>query len=234
MTRRVSTLTLHKYRYGELSPDEHAEIEQLLASDAELRARLDAQLAQRSSFEDTPIPQAILDLAKAPEPANNNSAWMWMTAALVVAAMALIAVPRSAPPSLPGAPAISSDVRLKGDKNGIEAWVSTQDGPRKVLSDAPLHPGDRIQVRVRRPTAPWVTVAGTGPSGQVEIYGSWEADMFEGGWQSAPFALGLDDTLGAQAIHTVFSEQRPSESSVRARVIARGPNIRTLEYETEE
>lgn len=232
MTRRVSTLTLHKYRYGELPPDEHAEIDRLLEADPELRSRLQAQVAQRASFEESPIPEAIRKLSAPPTPANNNTPWMWVTAALVVAAMALIAVPRTPVTAVDGTPAISSDVRLKGEKNGIEAWVSTNDGPRKVLSDAPLRPGDRIQVRVRRPTAPWVTVAGTGPTGQVEIYGSWEADMFEGGWQSAPFALGLDDTIGAQAIHTVFSEERPSEGSVRARVTRGGSDIRTLEYET--
>lgn len=232
MTRRISTLKLHQYRYGELPPDERAEIERLIAEDPELRSRLQAQENQRAAFELSPVPDAIKKLAAPPSPANNNRGWVLLTAPLMLAAIALIAVPRAQVPALDGTPVISSDVRLKGDNNGIEAWMSTAEGPRKVDDGARLHPGDRIQVRVRRPSAPWVTVAGTGPDGSIEVYGSWEADMSDGGWQSAPFALGLDDTLGSQAVHTVFTEHRPSDDQVRDLVIDNQPDIRTIVYVT--
>lgn len=229
MTRKhMSTLTLHRYRYGELSPAEAAEVEAWLAAHPDDAARLEAQVANRKAFELEPVPRAIRQLQAAPE-ASGSRWWSWLAAPLLVAATVLVAIPRV--DTLEEGPPIASDVRTKGANKRLEAWVARDGGSRPVVEGETIRADDRIQLRVRRPPLPWVSLAGTGPDGAIEVYGSFHTDPAAEGWQSAPFALGLDGTPGRQRFHAVFTAQQPQPELVRRILSNQAPNARS-EVET--
>ena len=56
------------------------------------------------------------------------------------------------------------------------------------------------------------TLAGRDGAGRVEIYGTVAA--LGAGLQSAPFALTLDDTQGAQSFYAILSDERPASDAL--------------------
>ncbi|MFT5681467.1 MAG: hypothetical protein ACI8RZ_002373, partial [Myxococcota bacterium] len=136
----ISTLTLHKLRYGELSPDEHAELKTHLSDCETCSGRLSAQENHRAAFELMPVPEAILE-ASAP------SLWKrltqgWLIAPLLVAAMALFVV----------SPGLFDEIRTKGSS---DIKILVEDYGELEVGEA-IRPGDRIQLRI--PPGEWVEV----------------------------------------------------------------------------
>lgn len=222
--RHPSTLTLHQLRYGELPDDVAAEVRAHVHACEVCAPRLRAQENHRAAFELEPVPQAI---RTAPRP---RPAWSWprlvlgglvFAAALLFAAQLMIPTPYD-------------EVRTKGHSATVEIWLQDHGEARPLPADAKVHEGDRIQLRFRRPTHPWVSLVGVDARGTVEIYGTWRADMDTADWQVAPFALELDATPGDQELHTVFSPRRPSEAAIE-KAVGDGPpagwEIRSLTLE---
>ncbi len=216
----LSTLMLHRYRYGELDEGETATLRTHLGECERCQARLQAQENQRAAFELTPVPEAIRAISKQ---AVNRTAWwarwqVWLVPALGAAAVVMLA--------LPGGPSTGTDglkdpervpherVQTKGAKDLFEAWLETERGPRPLANGAEVEPGARIQLRYRKPPHSWVTFAGSDNSGKVEVYGTFPAAESEQDWQTVPFALTLDDVLGVQNFYAVFTHDPPTPESV--------------------
>ncbi len=213
----VSTLKLNQYRYGELEGPALDEIQSHLAECERCSQRLGAQQNNRAAFELEPVPQAIQAAANVPAAANQPSRWLtWVGGAVFAAAAVLLVIPAAQElDTLPTAPSISDGTQTKGAGDDLEVWIDTPTGPAQVKDGGRVHPGDRLQLRYRRPPSDWVTLAGTDAQGTIEIYGSWQASRDESGWQKAPFALGLDDTPGVQKFHAVYTDTQPQPQAVK-------------------
>jgi hypothetical protein len=215
-TKHLSTLTLNRLRYGELTGDALGSARAHLADCADCAARLAAQERNRAAFEAMPVPVAIREAT--PLPANDHRGWSrWLGAVAAVAAAAVVAITVVSPPLGAG-----DGDRPKGDVPDVEAWVDQDGGPVKITSDRQVHPGDRIQIRVRGPRERVVTVAGKDGAGRVAVYGTWTSDG-DDGWEAAPFALELDDTPGDERFYAIFGDREFDERAVRAAILREQP-----------
>ncbi len=212
-SKHLSTLTLHRMRYGELQGDALHEVRAHVAACEACAARLAGQERHRAAFEAMAVPPAIRE-APVPAPANDYRGWIrWATPLAAVAAVAMFAITLVSPPLGPE----DDGNRPKGDTLGVEAWVDQEGGPVKVSGERQVHPGDRIQIRVRGPGQHVVTVAGKDGAGRIAVYGAWTSDDDEG-WEPAPFALELDNTPGDERFYAIFGEREFSERDVRAAI----------------
>ncbi len=216
----LNTLTLHRYRYGELDEAELATLRTHLADCERCSARLAAQENNRAAFELTPVPDFIKDLSsrQAPRKAAWWTRWqVWLAPALGLAAALLIALPTGPSDSLKDPDHLPPEVvSTKGVKDVLEAWLETDRGPRPLAEGATVGPGSRIQLRYRKAPEGWVTFAGSDGSGDFEVYGTWPTESAEEGWQTAPFALTLDETPGIQKFYAVFTSDPPAPETVEA------------------
>ena len=212
MTPHLSSLVLHRLRYGELTPDEITRARTHLDECPRCSAVLRTQENHRAAFELAPLPEAIKAASKtAPAPTWAWQRWFaWGVALAAAVVLTVIAVPRFT----------DDGVRIKGDGSTFEVWRDTTDGPAVLRDHGIVSAGDRIQARFKRPSGPWVTLAGVSARGEVEVHGTWAADMKSTDWQVAPFALELDDEPGDYALVLVFTDERPRETAVEA--VARG------------
>lgn len=226
MSPHLSTLALHRMRNGELSTEETARARAHLAECPRCSAVLRNQENHRAAFELQPVPEAIRAASRS-APAASRPWSRWVAWGLALAAAALVTVLVSRAPD--------DGVRTKGDDAVFEVWVDTPAGPAAVADHQEFSAGDRIQARFRRPSAPWVTLAGVDARGGVEIYGTWAADMDSPDWQAAPFALELDDEPGDLSLWLVFTPTRPAEAAVKGiaagGAVPRGAEVRTLTLE---
>lgn len=226
MSTHLSTLTLHQLRYGELDEAEEASARAHLATCELCRERLAAQYTERAAFEALPVPQAIRDASATPAPANNNRNWMVaMALVAIAAAVVLVAFPQpwQAGPaeSVIGSPIASGvpGIRPKGAEDAIvvQAFKDTASGPVAIESGGQVRVGDRIQLKVRRPPAPWVTIAGVDGSGEAAVYGSWQPTADD--WEPAPFGLTMDDTPGKESLYAIFTDSEPNRAALRAALL---------------
>ena len=168
----VTTLDLHRLRYGELDKARATEVRAHVDGCATCTERLQAQHAMRAEFEVRPVPAALREASKRPRVPT----WVWaLLPGLMVAALALFVVL----PADYGTP--YEDVRYKG--GGVELLL---DGRGVVDPEATrFHAGDRIQVRVAPGHAgqAWVT------DGH-QVLGTFPVEA--GKATLAPFSLTLD------------------------------------------
>lgn len=204
----VSTLTLHRFRLGELDADAARAVRVHLGDCPTCAGRLDHQDRVRAAFVTEPIPPALL-----PRPSllQHLRGW-WLGLALVpVLAAALIFL---RPPPDDG-------VRLKGAPPAIEAWVEVGGSARPVYTDERLAPGTRVQLRYDPGEHRFVTFAGRDVTGEVEVYGTINARG--PGMTAAPFALTLDDLPGEQVFYAVLTDHRPDPESLTGALRAERP-----------
>lgn len=218
MTRHISTLNLHRLRYGELDGDDLASVNEHLESCERCQRRLGVQQAERNAFEISPLPAALQEAALPTIPANRP---MWprivAIAAVALAAMAIgfLSLPSEVAPVEPDP--VDDGIRAKGDLPAIEVWLDTERGPRALRAGESLEPGDRVQLLYRPEGASWITLVGRDGAGDVEVWGSVEpiGDHL----QPAPFGLTLDETPGAQEFHVIRSD-RPLDRDEIDRIIS--------------
>jgi hypothetical protein len=218
----LSTLTLHRLRYGELGGTERDGARAHLRSCARCAERLGVQEAERATF----VLQAV------PEPLRNRGEpqdgfvrrllreLVPFAVAAVAAAVVTVAVPvlRASPDG-----AEADTVRLRGTMPEIEAWVDLGSGPRPLRDGESLGSGDRVQLRYDSHGAPSVALAGRDASGVVEVYTLTAPSAV--GLTTAPFALELDDAPGQQELFVITSEDPLDERTVEAALEGPVPGV---------
>jgi hypothetical protein len=207
----ISTLKLHRLRYGELSHDEQATLRDHLAGCETCASRLSAQDNHRAAFELMPVPPAIAQATSSP------GLWArltrgWLIAPLLVAAAALLIL----------SPEILKTERIKGN-HGIEILVEDYG----VLEQGEaIRPGDRIQLRI--PPGEWVEVwVGDGES----WLGSFPVQP-SARWQLVPFSLEVDEAPGPERLVVLLANHTISEDEARDALSGESPGGIELEMIT--
>lgn len=187
----VSTLDLHRLRYGELPATRAAGLRQHLDDCAACRGRMQAQQALRAEFEVLPVPAGLRTPPARPW-------WTWSRLpALAAMAAALMLTLRLADPSA------TDTTRLKGA--AAEVLV---EGRGTLASGDLVRAGDRLQVRV--PAGPW---AEAWVSDGATVLGRFP--LVEGEATLAPFSLTIDDSPGRERLVIVLSEGPGTEAQVK-------------------
>ncbi len=198
----VSTLDLHRLRYGELDKARTAEVRAHVDGCPTCTERLQAQHAMRAEFEVRPVPAALREVSKRPRVPT----WIWaMVPGLMVAALALVVVL----PADVGSPI--EEVRYKGA--GVELLL---EGTGVVDPEATrFHEGDRVQVRIApgRAGHAWVT------DGHKVIGSSFPVEA--GKATLAPFSLELDGEPGAEHIVVLVSREMLQEDQIQRILVGR-------------
>lgn len=209
---RISTLTLHRYRLGELSADEAAAVRAALEANPADAARLRAQEAMRAEFALRPVPAAL----RTPERrAERPSFWaLWrMPILAAAAAMGLLLV-------LPTAPPAPEHTRLKGHESRVDVLV---EGHGLLDAGELLHAGDRVQLRL--PAGPYVEAW---VSDGERVLGRFDA--YSDRPSLAPFALTLDDEPGEERVVLLLARQKMA--AVTAQKILNGEPASGVEQVT--
>ncbi len=204
----LSDLALDRLAIGELEEPDRARAAAHLGGCTRCRAAEAALTADRQIFAaEADVPHlaadAIARARAAPGPARR--AWWRLLAPLALvggAAVALVAAPR-------GLPEVSSaaGVRAKGALALSALVVHAERGTAaaSLHEGEPLHPGDRVQLRLSSPAdgAGYVVVVGVEASGRTSVYfpaGATAAALPAGRDVPLPHAIELDDTLGREQI----------------------------------
>jgi anti-sigma factor RsiW len=197
----VTTLDLHRLRYGELDTARAAEVRAHVDGCPMCTERLQAQHAMRAEFEVRPVPAALREASKRPRVPS----WVWaLLPGLMVAALALVVV-------LPADVGTSyEDVRYKG--GGVELLL---EGKGVVDPEATrVHAGDRVQVRVAPGHAgqAWVT------DGH-QVLGTFPVEA--GKATLAPFSLTLDGQPGAEHLVVLVSREMLQDDQIQRILVGR-------------
>lgn len=229
----LSTLLLNQLRYGELDADQEAQARTHLQDCERCASRLQAQESNRSAFVLQPVPKAIREAAL-DVPANDSKSWRW--ALLAIAAMLLVGFPILFNSPATGPDELVPMERTKGKHILLEAWLDTQDGPVLLDPDDPISPGDVLQLKFSTLDRPYVSFGGVDGAGLIEIYGTVEAGQ-DMQIHRAPFALQMDQTPGEQRFYALFTQNAPTESTVREairrEVAPDGAVLRSIRFQKE-
>ncbi|MEQ1568272.1 MAG: hypothetical protein ABMA64_21715 [Myxococcota bacterium] len=221
MTAHLSTLSLHRLRYGELDLAASTAARAHLASCPMCAGRLAVQERERAAFVARPVPDTIRQLGV--EEAPRRVGW-WrelygLGLALCAAAALFVVVP-----SLRSDPAEADAIRFRGQLPAIEAWVDQGDGPRLLREGDRLSAGHRVQLSYDPRGASAVAIAGRDSTGAVEVYTTNAPTGI--GLVQMPFALTLDDAPGEQELFVVTSDRPLDEAAVKAALTAGVPGAR--------
>jgi hypothetical protein len=213
MTPHLSTLALHRLRYGEITGAEREEATAHLDVCARCQARLAVQERERSAFVLEPVPAALRGSSVLRRVREHGLPRILVPVA--VAAMAAGAIGVALPALRSDDPEVETEgnrILYRGFLPAIEAWVDEGEGPHPLRPGESLAEGDRVQLRYDAQGAEHVALAGRDSSGVVEIY-TLSAPGGTG-LQTAPFALELDDSTGEQELFVVTSDTPLDEGVV--------------------
>ena len=197
----ISTLDLHRLRYGELEKARASEVRAHVDACPACTQRLQAQHSMRAEFEVRPVPAALREASRRPRVPT----WVWaLVPGLLVAALAFVVVL----PSEVGSP--YEDVRYKG--GGVELLLEGQ-GVVDPTSTR-FHAGDRVQVRVAPGHAghAWVT-----DGHKVLMTFPVEA----GKATLAPLSLTLDAEPGSEQLVVLFAREQLRDDQIQRILVGR-------------
>jgi hypothetical protein len=197
----ISTLDLHRLRYGELDKAQISELRAHLDGCATCNERLQAQHSMRAEFEVRPVPPALREASRRPRVPT----WVWaLLPGLLVAGLAFVVVL----PAGVGSPI--EDVRYKG--GGVELLL---EGRGVVDPEATrFRAGDRIQVRIAPGHAgqAWVT------DGH-QVLGTFPVEA--GKATLAPFSLTLDGEPGSEQLVVLVAREKLREEQIQRILVGR-------------
>ncbi len=211
MTPHLSTLALHRLRYGEITGDERDKAAAHLDGCSRCQARLAVQERERAAFVLQPVPAP---LRRTVLRRVTEHGFVRVLVPLALAAAAAIAIAVALPALREGEPSQEGNrILYRGILPDIEVWVDEGSGPRPHRTGESLAAGDRVQLRYDAHGAAHVALAGRDSSGIVEIYTL--AAPSGTGLLTAPFALELDDSPGEQELFVVTSDEPLDEGRVQ-------------------
>ncbi|MEZ4238668.1 MAG: zf-HC2 domain-containing protein [Myxococcota bacterium] len=220
-----STLTLHRYRYGELDGPPLAALRDHLEACEACRGRLQVQEQERAAFVLRPVPPAIRALAAEAPP---RPWWQRLfrelapfALAAAAALLVIVALPSSRVAQIgPG----TGLTQTRGSVPAIEAWIAVDGATRPLHAEDVLGAGDRVQLSYDPRGASFVAIAGRDHTGVVDVF---TTDAPTGvGLVQAPFALTLDDAPGVQELFVVTADRPLDPGTVKAAVASDVPGVR--------
>lgn len=188
----LSTLRLHQLRLGELEPAVARAAQDHVDGCSRCAARLRHQAQVRAEFVLRPLPDALR------APPRRGTTWWRLALPLLLASAALGLLVLRGPASPEG-------IRMRGTLPEMEVWVATEEGPRQLRDEERLEAGDRVAIKYDARGASHVGFAGRDNTGQIEVYGIFEAGD---GLVAAPFGLELDNAPGDQELFVVTGDAR--------------------------
>lgn len=223
-SNHLSTLVLHRIRYGEIEGEALAAAKRHLSSCDRCQSRMQAQERERATFVLQPVPEAIRAIA-VPAPRAPVIGTFRELSSMLVALAAGLALALAVPSLRGPAGAVEGDtIAFRGALPSIEAWVDRGTGPRPLHDGERLAAGDRVQISYDPHEAPFVALAGRDGSGLVEIYS--DRAPTGSGLVRAPFALTLDGTPGEQELFVIGSPRALREQEIEAALSVGLPGVR--------
>lgn len=196
---------LERFRLGEVTAEQRARVEQALAVDPSLSARLAALDADSAATlaQHPPARVAAQLRQRAESQVATPSTRRWLLPALAMAtaaALALVLVPRSD----------DDDVRSKGDGARLALFRLTAQGPQPLDDRATVRAGDVVQARFGVDEAGYVALLSFDALGQVTVHvpqqgGSTASDA---GSFTTQRSFELDATPGFERF-VLFTSPRP-------------------------
>ena len=221
----LSTLLLYRFHHGELEGAERERVRAAIESDPTTRTRYQEILASEAEFAVMPLPSSVVALDPAPR--------RWWAVAVsfgglvaVAAAILLVVAPGGA--SMDSGIGPSEDVvRTKGEIPELEVWFGAPEGARLLREHELVGEGDRIQLSFHPKGRRLVSFAGQDGLGEIEVYGTVEADPGQG-LQPAPFALELDDAPGPQTFFLLGHDTALSDEELARAFRSRSGDLRMV------
>lgn len=210
-SRRIPEGVLERYLAEDLPAEEKARVEALLAESPLDRARVEELRADSAAFLVLRPPRAMMERF---EQAQRRAKW-WRWPALLTPALVSVALIGLAVLRRP----MVDDFMLKflrppGEdilsKGGVvlELYRKTATGSAKVFPEVPLAPGDTLGFKVKESTRGFIAIVSKDGSGAVSVYYPYNgaaAAPYEPKQPDLPGAVELDDTLGHEDIHALYS-----------------------------
>jgi hypothetical protein len=223
----VSTLTLHRHALDELDEAQAAEVHAHLASCERCASRLAVMQAEAAGFDEAlpPALQGLQPPVEASTPSPTPAHWLRLLrrlgpalAAAAAAVLLVLALPSTGPDD--------DGTRTRGELPLLEVWIDAPAGARPLRAAESLAPGDRVQLLYDAQGAARVGLAGRDGTDAIEVYGVVRPPG--PGLHPAPFGLALDDAPGPQEFFVVPGDDALDEATVRARVLADHPSVRSV------
>lgn len=219
-TPPVPDLFLERYLLGELPEDERGRIEQLLALDPELRARLDALERSNGEIADRYAPAAVAEeirgrariqeVAEVRRTSSSGHLAAWLAPA-VAAATVLLAVGAvvSPPPHSAGIP--TDGILFKGAAAELVVYRKTPSGSERLTPGAAAAAGDLIRVGYRAAGHAYGAIVSTDGAGSVTQHlprtGGRAASLEAGGTVLLDFSYELDGAPRWERFYLVTAEE---------------------------
>ncbi len=214
---RPSDLLLERYLLGELPADQQRALDRLLATDAELQARLEAlRGSNRDVLAAYPVGWMARQIRRRAAAAPRRVAWprlalrLWLIPAAAAAALAVV-VPR-----LVRAPAEQS-TRLKGSPAPLELFRQSEFGCERLGDASTARAGDLLQIVYRAGDAPYGAILSVDGRGVQTIHlparGERAAALRSDGPDTLAFSYRLDDAPEAERFCLVTAD-RPFDLAI--------------------
>lgn len=199
----IPDLILEQYVLGELNPMEMEALEESIAADPELSARVAAIHASNREILTAFPPEAFArDVARrlrASDPRPNRSwqrpaRWMVLSPALAAAAILLILLVR---PLYYGTPTVTPELRTKGLETHLRIYRQAGEEAELLAADARVSAGDLLQLSYVAAGAPYGVILSIDGRGEVTLHHPGErgqsTHLAQRGETLLPHAYQLDD-----------------------------------------
>jgi len=216
---------LERYRLGELTAAQKAEVEKALEADEALRARLQSLEADTQATLDRYKARAVgIEVrrrAAEVRPSRSLVPALAFSFGLVLAVAGSVALLHR-----------PDDIRLKGELGdpALHIYRQTSGSPERLEPGAKVRPHDRVQVEVELAGERSLVVVSIDAVGHATLHYPLNGDtVAPAGFKALPQAFELDESPGFERFFLVTSKQ-PMDSGVvyqAAERLARGPVART-------
>ncbi|MDX2010649.1 MAG: hypothetical protein SFW67_10680 [Myxococcaceae bacterium] len=203
---------LERYRLGEATPEQRQRVDEALAADASVRARLEALKADdAATLAAHPPARVVASIrAAAGEPAPGRRAVAWWPALAVLAAGVVAVV------AWPG-PTEEDVFRDKGVGVALTLFKLSSQGPTALADGMTVKPGDVVQPKFRLDEPGYAALVSFDALGQVTVHAA-PTQRLEAGSITTDRSFELDASPGFERFILVVGPTPVALEAVRARV----------------
>ena len=228
--RSLPDVTLERYRLGELDAGSAGQVEELLRTSAQLRARLEELNASDEDIRRRHPPAWLAERIGARLDARRRVSGGLLRVWPVPATLALLLLvwPRHAVP--PAAVVAPDAVRVKGLEPSLKLYRKTPSGSEELADGAVAAAGDLIRLGYLSPPGTYGVILSVDGAGQVTRHlprtGARARPLEASGTVLLDFAYELDDAPRWERFYLVTAERAFDVAGVVAAVGALGPEAR--------